>query len=159
MNKKPPACCGWGNAERLAILNEFVAACLDFGQQQLRTEGRVTATVHLAYGMYFREGEPDIRQYELKALGCINEEQELDRVRRYARKTSAQAVCIVTDLGNDPEAAGLFPDYDGALIVAAVSPDGEIGIMRPYRKSGGRIRLGDPRITDGLGIHLLEGIF
>jgi len=150
---------GRRTSERFALLNEFIALCLDFGQQQLRTEGRATGMVHLAYGMDSPGGEPDIRQYELTALGGIHEEQEFERVRSYARKTGAQAVCIVVDLGGDPEISELFPDHDGVLVVAAASPDGEIGIMRPYRKSDGRIELGEPRIADGLRIPLLEGIF
>jgi len=146
-------------SERLALLNEFIAVCLEFGQQQLRTEGRATGMVHLAYGMDSPWAQPDIRQYELADIGGVHEEQELQKVRAYARQTGAQAVCIVMDLGSDPEVSELFPDYDGALVVAAASPDGEIGIMRPYRKTGGRIKLGEPRIADGLRTSLLEGIF
>ena len=80
-------------------------------------------------------------------------------MRGYARKSGAQAVCIVMDLEGSPEASDLFPDYDGALIAAAVSPDGKIGVIRPYRKSGRKIELGDPRIAEGPCISLLEGIF
>jgi len=115
--------------------------------------------VHLAYGMDSPGVAPDIRQYELTAIGGVHEEEELEKVRAYARRTGAQAVCIVVDLGSEPVAPKLFPDHDGVLIVAAASPDGEIGLMRPYGRTGGGVELGAPRIADGLSISLLEGIF
>ena len=135
-----------------------MAVCLEYGQQQLRAEGRITGTVHFAYGMDNGAGDRDIRQYELTAPGGEEEEQELEKVRGYARRSGAQAVCIVTDLGGGGT-ADLFPGYDGALVVSAVSSDGEVGVMRPYRRSGREIELGAPKIAADLSITMLEGIF
>jgi hypothetical protein len=115
--------------------------------------------IHFAYAMDGEAEGPNIRQYELTRLGEKDEEQEFDKVRGYARKSGAQAVCIVTDLKADAETSDIFPHYDGALIAAAVSSDGRIGVIRPYRKSGRKIELGDPRIAEGLCVSFLEGIF
>ena len=146
-------------SENRTLLNEFVASCLDFGLQQLRSGERAMGTVHLAYGMDSETEEPNIRQYELTRLGEEDEEQEFAKIREYARTSGAQALCITMDLGMTPDACNLFPDYDGVLIAAAISPDGEIGVLRPYRESCGRIEPGEPRIAEGLRISLLEGIF
>jgi hypothetical protein len=151
INKKMP--------KRLVLLNEFVAGCLEFGLQQLRAEGRAVGMVHLAYDIDSETEEPNIRQYELTRLDEEDEEQEFEQVREYARRSGAQAICLVMDLGMNSETSSLFPNYDGVLIAAAISADGEIGVLRPYKKSGGRIEPGEPKIAEGLDISLFEGIF
>jgi hypothetical protein len=142
-----------------AVLNEFAAACLDDAQQELRSSGALKGSVSLGYGMHGRQGEPAISQYGLTRQDTAEADKELDDIMRYAHKTCAEAAAVVMEVAADPSTAGLFPDCDGIILVAAASSDGRVTIMRPYRRSPSGITLGDPKITDTCAIPLLDAIF
>lgn len=143
----------------LAVLNEFAAACLDGAQQELRSSGAVKGTVSLGYAMHGKEREPTISQYELTRQDTSDAQKELEEVVRYAQKTCAEAVAVVMEMAADASTAGLFPDCDGIILVAAASSDGRVSIMRPYKHSPRGIVLGDPKITDTCTFPLLDAIF
>jgi hypothetical protein len=132
----------------LAILNEFAAACLDDAQQELKSSGAIKGAVSLGYGMHGKEREPAISQYELTRQDTSEAEKELDEVMRYAQKTCAEAAAVVMEMEADASTAGLFPDCDGIILVAAASCDGRVTIMRPYKRSAQGIILGNPKVAD-----------
>jgi len=146
-------------SREFAILNEFVAACLDDAQQQLCTTGTVKGMANFGYGMRGKTGDPSISQYELTQQDSDEVNQEIEKVKGYARKTGAEAVAVVMDMGADPVSAALYPDSDGVLLVAAVSPEGQVGVMRPYKRSEKRVVFGEPKILERFETPLLEGIF
>ena len=142
-----------------AVLDEFIAACLDYAQQQLIGEGSAKGTIHFAYGMKGQDSEPSVCHYELTRQDTDKAAQELDEIRAYAAKTGAEAVSIAMDLGAGTDTRDLFPLSDGVLLVAAASPYGQVGVMRPYTRSGSRIVLGEPRIIDPFEAPFLQGLF
>ncbi len=142
-----------------AVLDEFIAACLDHAQQQLTTEGAAKGTAHFGYGMKGEGDEPGICHYALTRQDTDKADQEIDEIRAYATKTGAEAVSLAMDLEAGPDTEDLFPSCDGVLLVAAVSPHGQVGVMRPYTRSGGRIGLGEPRIIDPFEAPFLQGLF
>jgi hypothetical protein len=148
-----------GIPEGLVVLNEFASACLDSAQKELSTTGTVRAAVNFAYGLRNKTEESAISFYVLNRQGTADEEKEMEEITNYARKTSAEAVAVVMDLAGDPDALALFSGCDGILLVAASSSDGTAGIMRPYRNSPDRIIFGDPKVTDGFSMPILERIF
>ncbi len=127
------------------MLNQFVAVSLEYAQQQLREEGRVKGTVNFAYGIG-GDGEHSISQYELTRQDTDAAAQEIEEIRNYARKTGAGAVSVAMETEN-------------ALVVAAVSPHGQITVMRPYVKRGDVFVFGDPHIVDRVPIPLLRDMF
>ncbi len=141
-------------------LNEFAAACLDSAQNQLRASGTATTTVSFGYGINSHAREPVISQYE-PAFHETDEDgkEEAETIRNYARKTGSEAVGLAMDIRDDAKILAAFPEYNGVLLIAALSPAGTVTIMRPYRKGGAEIVFGDPRVTDAIPIPLLEGIF
>ena len=146
-------------SRELALLNEFVAACLDDAQQQLCTAGTVKRMANFGYGMRGGTNDSSISQYELTQQDSDEVNQEIEKVKGYARKTGAEAVAVVMDMGADPVSAALYPDSDGVLLVAAVSPEGQVGVMRPYKRSEKRVVFGEPKILERFETPLLEGIF
>ena len=148
-----------GVSPERAVLDEFIAACLDHAQQQLIGEGAAKGTIHFAYGMNGEGSEPSICHYALTRQDTDKAAQELGEIRAYAAKTGAEAVSIAMDLGAGAETRDLFPSSDGVLLVAAVSQYGQVGVVRPYRRSGGRIELGEPRIIDPFEAPFLRGLF
>ena len=82
-----------------AVLNEFIAVCLDHAQQQLIGEGAAKGTIHFAYGIKGEDGEPSICHYALTRQDTDKAEQEISEIRTYATKTAAEAVSIAMDLG------------------------------------------------------------
>jgi hypothetical protein len=146
-------------SQGVAILNEFVAACLDDAQQQLCAAGTVKGMANFGYGMRGGTKDPSISQYELTQQDSDEVNQEIEKVKGYARKTGAEAVAVVMDMGADPVSAALYPDSDGVLLVAAVSPEGQVGVMRPYKRSEKRVVFGEPKILESFETPLLEGIF
>ncbi len=142
-----------------AVLDEFIAACLDHAQEQLIGEGSAKGTIHFAYGMKGEDSEPSICHYELTRQDTDNAAQELGEIRAYATKTGAEAVSIAMDLGAGTDTRDLFPLSDGVLLVAAASQYGQVGVMRPYTRSGSRIALGEPRIINPFEAPFLQGLF
>jgi len=142
-----------------AVLDEFIAVCLDHAQQQLIGEGSAKGTIHFAYGMKGEGGGPSICHYALTRQDTDNAAQELGEIRAYATKTGAEAVSIAMDLGAGTDTRDLFPLSDGVLLVAAASQYGQVGVMRPYTRSGSRIALGEPRIIDPFEAPFLQGLF
>jgi hypothetical protein len=142
-----------------AVLDEFIAACLDHAQQQLIGEGAAAGTIHFGYGLNGEGSEPAIRHYALTRQDTDKAAQELGEIRAYAAKTGAEAVSIAMDLGAVAETRDFFPSCDGVLLVAAVSHHGRVGVMRPYKRSGDRVELGEPRIVDPFEAPFLQGLF
>jgi hypothetical protein len=142
-----------------AVLDEFIAACLDHAQQQLIGEGSAKGTIHFGYGMRGEGSEPALCHYALTLQDTDKAAQELGEIRAYAAKTGAEAISIAMDLGAVTDTRDLCPLSDGVLLVAAVSRYGQVGVMRPYKGFGGRIELGEPRIIDPFEAPFLQGFF
>jgi hypothetical protein len=142
-----------------ATLNEFAAACLDTVQKELADTGLVEVAVNFAYGLDGRDETPAISRYVLTCQGTDEEGMEVEKLTNYARKSHAAAVSVVLDMADDPDTLALFSGCDGLLLVAAVSSSGSVTIMRPYRRTGGRIVFADPTVTDRFPIPAFEGLF
>lgn len=148
-----------GLPKGVALLNEFVAVCLHSAQGRLRREGIGEGIVSFGYNMKGDFEEPGISHYELNHQTTDRADEETERVRSYARSTGAEAVSIAVDLGSDPDVVALFPGADGVLMVAAVSQGAEVCIMRPYAHSREGIAFGEPKISEGHRLPLLDALY
>ena len=97
-----------GCARERAVLDEFIAACLDHAQQQLIGEGSAKGTIHFGYGMKGEGSEPAICHYALTRQDTDKAAQEIGEIRAYATKTGAEAVSIAMDLGAGTRHATFF---------------------------------------------------
>ena len=148
-----------GMTGRARLLNEFAAACLGFAERRLCAEGAVKGIVSFAYHMEGLTGAPELSEYELAFEDAEEADREMERIEAYARATKAEAVSVVMEVRAGGLDGGFMAGKDGALVVAAVSAEGEVGIVRPYARSGEGFVFADPVLADSFPVPVLSGIF
>ncbi len=142
-----------------AVLDEFIAACLDHAQQQLIGEGAAAGTIHFGYGMNGEGSEPAICHYALTRQDTDKAAQELSRDQGLRSKDGRRGGKHRNGPGGGRGDAGPFS------VVRRRTPGGRRLAPRTgwghaaVQEVGRPRRVGEPRIIDPFEAPFLQGLF